>query len=88
MEALNIFDTAKVMPKGQLTIPKEIRDIMGVKPGSRVAFILEGKTVRLVNPAVYAMEYMQEQMKEYANSMTDEEIMSMVKELRGEYNDK
>ncbi|MCQ2362889.1 MAG: AbrB/MazE/SpoVT family DNA-binding domain-containing protein [Acidaminococcaceae bacterium] len=88
MEALNIYDTAKVMPKGQLTIPKEIRDIMGVKPGSRVAFVVEGKSVRLVNPAVYAMEYMQKQMREYANSMSDEEIMSMVKELRGEYNGK
>lgn len=28
--------------KGQVTIPKEIRDILGLKPGDRVVFVLEG----------------------------------------------
>lgn len=82
MEALDIMETAKVMPKGQITIPKEIRDRMGIKPGSRVGFVVEGKVIRMVNPAIYAMEYMQEQMKEYANQYTDEEIMAWVKEAR------
>lgn len=82
MEALDIMETAKVMPKGQITIPKEIRDRMGIKPGSRVGFVVDGKVIRMVNPAIYAMEYMQEQMKEYANQYTDEEIMAWVKEAR------
>ena len=84
MEALDIMETAKVMPKGQITIPKEIRDRMGIKPGSRVGFVVEGKVIRMVNPAIYAMEYMQEQMKEYANTMTDDEIVAMLKEIRRE----
>jgi len=29
----------RVSPKGQATIPKEIRDYLGLKPGDRVAFI-------------------------------------------------
>ena len=30
----------KVTAKGQVTIPKAIRDLLGIKPGSKVAFTL------------------------------------------------
>jgi AbrB family looped-hinge helix DNA binding protein len=36
---------AKITSKGQLTIPKQIREALGVKPGDRILFsIEEGKT--------------------------------------------
>lgn len=59
----NFIDTAKVMSKGQITIPKDIRTILGVKNGDRVTFIVDGSNVRLVNSAVYAKEIFQESMK-------------------------
>lgn len=46
----------KVMAKGQVTIPKDIREILGVTSGDRITFIVEGNTVRIVNSAVYAMQ--------------------------------
>ena len=37
---------AKITAKGQLTIPKEIREALGVKPGDQILFFIEGsKTV-------------------------------------------
>jgi antitoxin PrlF len=37
---------AKISAKGQITIPKEIRKALGVEPGDRLAFSIEGgKTV-------------------------------------------
>jgi AbrB family looped-hinge helix DNA binding protein len=33
--------------KGQLTIPKEVRDLMGLKPGDRFLFEVEDDVVRL-----------------------------------------
>ena len=47
--AANMFvDNAKVMAKGQVTIPKDVRDVLGVSSGDRITFIVEGNTVRLV----------------------------------------
>lgn len=45
-------DNAKVMAKGQITIPKDVRKALGVESGDRVSFIVEGNTVRIVNSAV------------------------------------
>jgi AbrB family looped-hinge helix DNA binding protein len=37
-----------VTRKGQVTIPVEIRRLLGVAPRDRVAFVVEGRQVRLV----------------------------------------
>ena len=42
---------ARVMAKGQVTIPKKIRNILGIESGDRVTFIADGNTVRVVNSA-------------------------------------
>ncbi len=43
--------THRVGPKGQVVIPKELRDELGIQPGDEVDFWLEGDhvAVRLVN---------------------------------------
>lgn len=63
MSANTFVDNAKVMAKGQITIPKDIREILGVASGDRVTFIVEGTTVRIVNSAVYAMQVLQKEMR-------------------------
>lgn len=39
--------TAKVGPKGQVVIPKRIRDELGIRTGERVAVAREGAEVRV-----------------------------------------
>ena len=84
--SVNMFtDNAKVMAKGQITIPKDIREILGVASGDRVTFIVEGNTVRLINSAVYAMQVLQKEMEgeaERAGLYSDDDITALVKELR------
>ena len=80
-------DNAKVMAKGQITIPKDVREVLGVTSGDRISFIVEGNTVRIVNSAVYAMQMLQNEMigeAERAGLTSDEDIMALVKELRNE----
>lgn len=38
----------RVTSKGQVTIPKHVRDKLDIQPGSEVAFVIEGNRVRLV----------------------------------------
>lgn len=75
------IDNAKVMAKGQITIPKDVRDILGISCGDRVSFVVENGTVRLVNSAVFAMQMLQQQMKT-EDALTDDEVMALVKEVR------
>ena len=78
-------DNAKVMAKGQITIPKDVREALGVSYGDRVSFIVEGNTVRMVNSAVYAMQVLQSEMAGEAERVglnTDEDVMALVKEMR------
>ena len=86
--SINAFvDNAKVMAKGQITIPKDVRDVLGVSNGDRVTFIVEGNTVRIVNSAVYAMQVLQREMAgeaERAGLTSEDDIMNLVKELRNE----
>ncbi|MCR5024518.1 MAG: AbrB/MazE/SpoVT family DNA-binding domain-containing protein [Lachnospiraceae bacterium] len=63
MADVAFVDDAKVMSKGQVTIPKKVRSTLGIDSGDRVTFIVDGNDVRVVNSAVYALMKFQEQMK-------------------------
>lgn len=87
MLANTFVDNAKVMAKGQVTIPKDIREVLGVASGDRITFIVEGNTVRIVNSAVYAMQVLQKEMAgeaERTGLTSDDDVMALVKELRNE----
>ena len=85
---VNMFvDNAKVMAKGQVTIPKDVREVLGVASGDRITFSVEGNTVRIVNSAVYAMQILQKEMvgeAERAGLTSDDDVMALVNELRSE----
>lgn len=87
MLANTFIDNAKVMAKGQVTIPKDVREILGVSSGDRITFVVENGSVRLINSAVYAMQMLQAQMAgeaEEAGLTSDEAVMDLVKEVRAE----
>ena len=87
MSVKTFVDNAKVMAKGQVTIPKDVREVLGVASGDRISFIVEGNVVRVVNSAVYAMQLLQSEMEgeaERAGLTSDDDVMALVKELRSE----
>ena len=80
-------DNAKVMAKGQVTIPKDVRAALGVGTGDRVTFLVDGSSVRMINSALFAMEILQTQMAgeaQKAGLKDDEDVMPLVKNLRSE----
>lgn len=87
MLANTFVDNAKVMAKRQVTIPKDIRKVLGVASGDRITFVVEGNTVRIVNSAVYAMHVLQKEMvgeAERADLSSDDEVMALVKKTRSQ----
>ena len=87
MIANTFIDNAKVKSNGQVTIPKDVREILGISSGDRITFVVENGNVRLINSAVYAMQLLQAQMANEAENTgltSDEAIMDLVKEVRAE----
>ena len=88
-ESAIMVNDARVMAKGQVTIPKNIRAALGVSTGDRVTFIVEKGTVRVVNSAIYALQKFQEQMKgeaEKGGFSTEEDVAAWITESRREEN--
>ena len=87
MPVNTFIDNAKVMSKGQVTIPKDVREVLGITSGDRISFIVEGSNVRIVNSAVYAMQVLQSEMHGEAERVgltSEDDVMALVKELRDE----
>ena len=84
-----LINDARVMSKGQVTIPKNIREALGVTTGDRVTFIFENGSVRVINSAVYAMQKFQEQMKgqaEKAGFTSEEDVADWITNTRRKEN--
>jgi AbrB family looped-hinge helix DNA binding protein len=39
-----------VTAKGQTTLPKDVRDLLGLEPGDRIRYLVSGDTVRILRP--------------------------------------
>ena len=88
--AETLVNNARVMSKGQVTIPKNRRAALGVTTGDRVTFIADGNSVRVVNSAVYAMKKFQQQMAgeaEKAGFLTEDDIADWITASRQEENE-
>lgn len=88
-ETTLLINDARVMSKGQVTIPKNIREALGVSTGDRVTFIVENGSVRVINSAIYAMQKFQEQMKgeaENAGFTSEEDVDDWITQSRREEN--
>lgn len=82
-----IVDNAKVMAKGQITLPKDIRDFLRLTTGDRVTLVCEGDQVIMMNSAVYAMKTLQREMSgeaEKAGMRSVEDVDSLVSDVRKE----
>lgn len=82
-----VINDARVMAKGQVTIPKNIRAILGISPGDRVTFVAEKGSVRVINSVLYAMQKLQEDMRgqaEAAGFKSEEDVAEWIMKSRRE----
>lgn len=76
--------TAKVMSKGQVKIPKDVRDALGVESGDTLMFIQDGMRVYVMNAAQYAMGMLQAELAGAADAagITEDDIDALVADAR------
>lgn len=82
-----IVEGAKVMAKGQITLPKDIRDKLQVGTGDRLALIWDGDRVILMNSGVFAMRALQREFEGAATATgieSEDEVAGLVAEVRAE----
>ena len=81
------MELAKVTSKGQITLPKVIRDVLGLKDGSKVVFFEKDNDIVIRNSAMVALEKIQEAFEGEAERLglkTEEDVVKMIKDFRKE----
>lgn len=79
------MELAKVTTKGQITIPKAIRDFLQIKEGSKIIFLQKGNDIVIKNAAMIALEKIQDAFDGEAERLgleTEEDVLKMIKEYR------
>lgn len=82
-----IIEGAKVMSKGQITLPKDIREKLGVETGDRLVLIWDNGQVVMMNAALFALRNVQDAMKGAAEEMgfeSEEDVADYISEMRAE----
>ena len=54
------MDTAKVMSKGQVTIPKRIRELLNLEKGDYVTFVVAEGKIQIVNSKTFIEDNIQD----------------------------
>lgn len=79
------MELAKVTTKGQITIPKSIRELLNLKEGSKILFIQKGKDIVIQNSAMLALEKIQNAFDGEAERLgleKEDDVVEMIKEFR------
>ncbi|MCR6546977.1 AbrB/MazE/SpoVT family DNA-binding domain-containing protein [Dehalobacterium formicoaceticum] len=81
------MELAKVMSKGQVTIPINIRKKLNLKEGDKVLFIEKDGNIIVVNSAMLALQKIQSSFEGEAERLglgTEDDVVDLVKEIRRE----
>jgi antitoxin PrlF len=86
----NLTSSSVLTKKFQITLPKRIRQILGVKSGERIGFIVEGNEVKIVPLKLKLEENFgkvkavskPENFKEIRNFVEEEIAKNVIEELK------
>lgn len=75
--------TTTITQRGQVTIPAQVRRVLGLKPRDKVTFTIEGNEVRLV-PASFNLESAYGSVKPSQRPENFEELSQAAKDAKAE----
>lgn len=78
---------SKITCKGQITLPINIRKSLSLKDGDKIAFIEFNGHYLMANPAMLAIQQLQDSFSGFAEEnglSTEEDVVALVKQIRAE----
>lgn len=81
------MELAKVMSKGQVTIPVNIRKKLNLKEGDKVVFIEKDGNIIIANSAMFSLQKIQASFDGEAERLgleAEGDVVNLVKEIRSE----
>lgn len=76
------MSTSTITSKGQVTIPKEIRDQMGLEPGDRVVFRTDASGRVVVEPATVNLLDLEGCLEPSRKGVTVDEMNQVIRDRR------
>ena len=81
------MELAKITAKGQITIPVQVRKMLGVKDGDKVVFWNDGSRIIIENSTRLALREVQDAFEGVAEELglkDVDDVVALVKEIRAE----
>ena len=80
------MELSRVSSKGQVTIPKTIRDLLKLHEGDRVAFLEDEGKVVLTKASLVALSALQKSIREQADldGISEEDVLKELERVRKE----
>jgi AbrB family looped-hinge helix DNA binding protein len=80
------MEAFKITSKGQVTIPKEVREFLGISKGDRIMFIRKGEDIFIRKVLPHTLERLLTLTTDAIGNpeISEEEIMQQIKEVRKE----
>lgn len=80
------MEVSRVSSKGQVTIPKAIRELLKLNEGDRVAFLEEGGKVMITKASLVALRELQDTISKAADKqgITEEDLLNDLERIREE----
>jgi antitoxin PrlF len=80
------MEISRISSKGQVTIPKNIRQLLNLNEGDRVAFIEENGKVVITKASLIALHELQEAISQEARQkgITEQDLLDDLERIRGD----
>jgi len=80
------MEVSRISSKGQVTIPKSIRDALNLSEGDRVAFIQDEGKVIITKASLLALRELQDALSKDAKeqSISEQDVLDELKRVREE----
>ncbi|MFB5269575.1 AbrB/MazE/SpoVT family DNA-binding domain-containing protein [Paenibacillus enshidis] len=80
------MEVSRISSKGQVTIPKSIRDALNLSEGDRVAFVQDEGKVIITKASLLALRELQDALSKDAkeHSISEQDVLDELKRVREE----